>query len=256
MPADSVVISVGGQRVRLDGGDYRYVVGPLDLSDRPDGPLPLAVTVTDPAGNSSTSTDSAIKDTVAPEAPTSFTVPESADNGAGVRELVQPVVRDHPGHVPRRHRLVRHADGERRTASTWAPGSAARSPSRGAPTSAGFPTATLDLHGTITDAAGNSDRLLGSRGEGDPAAARRRSPPTSSAPAVPTRSRRRRRTTCQRSGRVTRRPGHVRHGHGHTDRLSRSHRRRDRHGATAASWSSTASMPARSSPGTSRSRSR
>ena len=82
-PADSIVVSVGGQRVHLDGGDYRYVVGPLDLSDRPDGPLPLAVTVTDPAGNSSTTTDSAIKDTVAPAAPTSFTVPESADNAAG-----------------------------------------------------------------------------------------------------------------------------------------------------------------------------
>ena len=65
----------------LDGGDYRYVVGPLDLSDRPDGPLPLGVTVTDPAGNS-TSTDSAIKDTVAPEAPTSFTVPEIDDGRA------------------------------------------------------------------------------------------------------------------------------------------------------------------------------
>src|SRR5206468_10474196 len=81
--ADSVVISVGGQRVSRDGGDYRYVVGPLDLSDRSDGPLPLAVTVTDPAGNSSTTTDSATKDTVAPNAPTSFTVPESADNGRG-----------------------------------------------------------------------------------------------------------------------------------------------------------------------------
>ena len=35
--ADSVVVSVGGQRVRFDGGDYRYVVGPLDLTDLPDG---------------------------------------------------------------------------------------------------------------------------------------------------------------------------------------------------------------------------
>src|SRR5207342_1645454 len=37
----------------------------------------------DPAGNSSTTTDSATKDTAAPEAPSSFTVPESVDNGAG-----------------------------------------------------------------------------------------------------------------------------------------------------------------------------
>ena len=157
---DSVVISVGGQRVRRDGGDYRYVVGPLDLSDRPDGPLPLAVTVTDPAGNSSTSTDSATKDTVAPEAPTSFTVPESADNGAGVvnsfNQSAAVFQATFPEGTESSDTLTASVNGVDLGAKVG--GSIAVAWQADV---SQMPDGQLDLHGTITDAAGNTTAFTG-----------------------------------------------------------------------------------------------
>ena len=159
-PADNVVISVGGQRIRRDGGDYRYVVGPLDLSDRPDGPLPLAVTVTDAAGNSSTSTDRAIKDTVAPEAPTSFTVPESADNGAGFvnsfnqsAAVIQATFPDGTDSSDTLTASVNGVDLGARVGGSIAVAWRADV--------SGMPDGPLDLHGTITDAAGNPTDFSG-----------------------------------------------------------------------------------------------
>jgi hypothetical protein len=159
-PADSVVISVGGERVRRDGGDYRYVVGPLDLSDRPDGPLPLAVTVSDSAGNSTTSTDSAIKDTVAPEAPTSFTVPESADNGAGFvnsfnqsSAVIQATFPDGTDSSDTLTASVNGVDLGARIGGSIAVAWRADV--------SGMPDGQLDLHGTITDVAGNTTDFSG-----------------------------------------------------------------------------------------------
>ena len=158
--ADSVVVSVGGQRVRFDGGDYRYVVGPLDLSDFPTEQLPLAVTVTDPAGNSSTTRDTAVKDTVAPEAPTSFTVPESADNAAGfVNSLNQSsaiIQATFPDGTDSSDTLTASVDGVDLGARVG--GSIAVAWRADV---SGFADGTLDLHGTITDAAGNSTDFSG-----------------------------------------------------------------------------------------------
>ena len=159
-PADRVVVSVGGQRAWFDGGDYRYVVGPLDLTDLPDGAVPLAVTVTDPAGNSSTTRDSAIKDTVAPEAPTSFTVPESADNAAGfVNSLNQSsaiIQATFPDGTDSSDTLTASVDGVDLGAQVG--GSIAVAWRADV---SGFADGTLDLHGTITDAAGNSTDFSG-----------------------------------------------------------------------------------------------
>ena len=158
--ADSVVVSVGGQRVRFDGGDYRYVVGPLDLTDLPDGAVPLAVTVTDPAGNSSTTHDTAVKDTVAPEAPTSFTVPEGADNAAGFvnsRNQSSAIIQaTFPDGTDSSDTLTASVDGVDLGARVG--GSIAVAWRADV---SGFADGTLDLHGTITDAAGNSTDFSG-----------------------------------------------------------------------------------------------
>jgi Bacterial Ig-like domain len=159
-PADSIVVSVGGQRVHVDGGDYRYVVGPFDVSDRPDGQLPLAVTVSDPAGNSSTSTDSAIKDTVAPAAPTSFTVPESSDNAAGfVNSFTQSaavIQATFPEGTDSSDTLTASVNGVDLGARVG--GSIAVAWKADV---SGMPDGALDLHGTITDAAGNTTDFTG-----------------------------------------------------------------------------------------------
>ena len=159
-PADSIVLSIGGQRVHLDGGDYRYVVGPLDLTDRPDGPLPLAVTVTDPAGNSSTTTDSATKDTVAPAAPSSFTVPESADNGAGFvnsfnqsAAVIQATFPDGTDSSDTLTASVNGVDLGARVGGSIAVAWRADVSQ--------MPDGQLDLHGTITDVAGNTTDFSG-----------------------------------------------------------------------------------------------
>jgi hypothetical protein len=158
--ADSIVISVGGERVRRDGGDYRYLVGPFDVSDRPDGPLPLAVTVTDPAGNSNASTDSAIKDTVAPDAPTSFTVPESGDNAAGFvnsfNQSAAEIQATFPEGTDSSDTLTASVNGVDLGARVG--GSIAVAWRADV---SGMPDGALDLHGTITDAAGNTTDFSG-----------------------------------------------------------------------------------------------
>jgi hypothetical protein len=158
--ADTIVISVGGTRLWRQGGDDTYFVGPLDLTDVPDGPLPLAVTVTDPAGNSTTTRDTAIKDTVAPEAPTSFTVPESADNAAGfVNSLNQSsaiIQATFPDGTDSSDTLTASVDGVDLGAQVG--GSIAVAWRADV---SGFADGTLDLDGTITDAAGNSTDFSG-----------------------------------------------------------------------------------------------
>jgi hypothetical protein len=159
-PADEIGISVGGIRVHRDGGDDTYVVGPFDLSDRPDGPIPLAVTVTDSAGNSNTTTDSAVKDTAAPAAPTSFTVPESADNAAGfVSSLTQNaaiIQATFPGGTDSSDTLTASVNGI--DLGTRIGGSIAV---QWRADVSGLPDGQLDLSGTITDAAGNSTDFSG-----------------------------------------------------------------------------------------------
>jgi len=159
-PSDEISISVGGYKVHRDGGNDTYFVGPLDLSGRPDGQMPLAVTVTDPAGNSSTFTDSAVKDTVAPAQPTSFTVPETSDNGPGIvnsftqnSALIQATF---PNGTDSSDTLTASVDGidlgsrvGGSIAVQWRADVSA------------LPDGQLDLHGTITDAAGNSTDFSG-----------------------------------------------------------------------------------------------
>jgi hypothetical protein len=159
-PADEMGISVDGIRVHRDGGRDTYVLGPFDLRDRPDGSVPLSVTVTDSAGNSSTATGSAVKDTVAPAPPASFTVPESADNAAGVvNSLTQ-------------NAAIFQATFAESTDSTDALTATVNGLDLGAQVGgsiavqwkadvSGLPDGRLDLHGTITDAAGNSTDFTG-----------------------------------------------------------------------------------------------
>jgi hypothetical protein len=158
--ADEIAISVDGERVHRDGGDYRYVIGPLDLSDRPDGPVPLAVTVTDPAGNSTTTTDRATKDTVAPAAPSSFTVPESADNGAGFvnsftqsAAVIQATFPDGTDSSDTLTASVNGVDLGARVGGSIAVAWRADVSQ--------MPDGQLDLHGTITDVAGNTTDFSG-----------------------------------------------------------------------------------------------
>jgi hypothetical protein len=159
-PADEIGISVGGIRVHRDGGADTYLVGPFDLSGRPDGSVPLSVTVTDSAGNSNTTTDSAVKDTVAPAPPTSFTVPETADNGAGFvnsftqhAAIIQATFPDGTDSTDTLTASVNGIDlGTRVGGSIAVQWKADVS---------GLPDGQLDLSGTITDAAGNSTDFSG-----------------------------------------------------------------------------------------------
>ncbi|HSD02156.1 MAG TPA: Ig-like domain repeat protein [Gaiellales bacterium] len=159
-PADEIAISVGGIRVHRDGGDDTYFVGPLDLSDRPDGSVPLSVTVTDSAGNSNTTTDSAVKDTVAPSPPTSFTVPETADNAAGfVNSFTQNAAifqATFPDGTDSTDTLAASVNGI--DLGTRVGGSIAVQWKADV---SGLPDGQLDLSGTITDAAGNSTDFSG-----------------------------------------------------------------------------------------------
>jgi Bacterial Ig-like domain len=159
-PADEIGIAVGGQRIHRDGGEDSYIIGPLDLTDRPDGPLPLAVTVTDSAGNSSTTTDSATKDTVAPVAPSSFTVPESSHNAAGfVNSFTQSaaiIQATFPDGTDSSDSLTASVDGI--DLGTRVGGSIAVAWRADV---SGLPDGQLDLHGTITDAAGNTTDFSG-----------------------------------------------------------------------------------------------
>jgi hypothetical protein len=160
-PSDEIAISVGGYKVHRDGGDDTYFVGPFDLSGRPDGQVPLAVTVTDPAGNSSTVTDSAIKDTVAPAAPTSFTVPETSDNGPGiVNSFTQTsaiIQATFPEGTDSSDTLTASVDGI--DLGSHVGGSIAV---QWRADVSSLPDGRLDLQGTITDAAGNSTDFAGS----------------------------------------------------------------------------------------------
>jgi Bacterial Ig-like domain len=159
-PSLEIGISVDGIKVHRDGGNDTYLVGPFDLSSRPDGTVPLSVTVTDSAGNSSTTTDSAIKDTVAPAPPTSFTVPESADNPAGfvnsvtqTAAIIQATFPDGTDSTDSLTASVNGIDlGARIGGSIAVQWKADVS---------GLPDGQLDLAGTITDAAGNSTDFSG-----------------------------------------------------------------------------------------------
>lgn len=158
--ADDVVISVGGMHLRRPGGDDTYFVGPLDLTDRPDGPLPLAVTVTDAVGNATTSNGSAVKDTVAPAAPTSFTVPEGADNASGfvnsANERAAVIQATFPDGTDSSDTLTASVDGV--DLGTRVGGSIAVAWRADV---SGFSDGVLDLHGAITDAAGNTADFSG-----------------------------------------------------------------------------------------------
>jgi hypothetical protein len=153
--ADDVVVTVGSQHIQLQGGLDTYVVGPLDLSERPDGPVPLAITVTDPAGNSSTTKDTATKDTVAPAPPSSFTVPEGEENAEGFvnsatasAAIIQATFPDGTEATDTLTASVNGIDLGTRVggsiAVAW----------RGDLSQ--LPDGPLDLDGTITDAAGNT----------------------------------------------------------------------------------------------------
>lgn len=62
---------VGGLPVTASGGAAQVALGPLDLSALPDGPIAVGGTITDQAGNVTSFSGSVLKDTVAPQAPTS-----------------------------------------------------------------------------------------------------------------------------------------------------------------------------------------
>jgi hypothetical protein len=157
---DTVVISVGDLQLRRPGGRDTYFVGPLDLTDRPDGRLSLAVTVTDPAGNSTTTRDTAVKDTVAPAAPSSFTVPEGADNAAGFvdsfTQLAAIIQATFPEGTDSSDTLTASVDGMDLGARVG--GSVAVAWRADV---SELPDGELDLHGTITDAAGNTTDFSG-----------------------------------------------------------------------------------------------
>jgi hypothetical protein len=158
--SDSVVVVVGSRHIRRLGGLSSYTVGPFDLTDRPDGPLPLEVDVTDAAGNTSTFTGSGVKDTSAPEAPASFGVPAGPDNPA---DFIN---------ADTEHNALFEADfpdgvdpGATVTASVGGLDLGQASLSDVAATwradVSGLPDGTLALQGTITDAAGNSTTFSG-----------------------------------------------------------------------------------------------
>ena len=154
-PADNVAINVAGNRFYRDGGNDTYVVGPIDLSAQPDGRIFLAATVTDPAGNSTTITDYAVKDTVAPTAPTSFTAPEGADNAAGiVNSLTQSaaiIQATFPGGTDSSDSITANVNGI--DLGSRVGGSIAV---QWRADLSSLPDGQLDLDGTITDAAGNT----------------------------------------------------------------------------------------------------
>jgi hypothetical protein len=158
--ADNVAINVAGNRFYRDGGDDTYLVGPIDLSAQPDGRIFLSATVTDPAGNSSTITDYAVKDTVAPTAPTSFTVPATADNAAGLvnsltqtAAIIQATFPDGTDSSDSLTASVNGIDLGSRVGGSIAVQWRADVSS--------LPDGRLDLRGTITDAAGNATDFSG-----------------------------------------------------------------------------------------------
>ena len=159
-PADNVAINVAGDRFYRDGGADTYSIGPIDLSDQPDGRIFLAATVTDPAGNSTTETDYAVKDTVAPTAPTSFTVPATADNAAGlVNSLTQNaaiIQATFPEGTDSSDSLTASVNGI--DLGSRVGGSIAVQWQADV---SSLPDGQLDLQGTITDAAGNTTGFSG-----------------------------------------------------------------------------------------------
>ena len=85
-PDDQFVIWVAGKAygVTADGQSTTLTVGPLDLTDLPDGTYPIGIKETDPDGNVSKQWSwHFVKDTDGAEAPTDVGVPAGPDNPAG-----------------------------------------------------------------------------------------------------------------------------------------------------------------------------
>jgi hypothetical protein len=85
-PDDQFVIWVAGQAhgVTADGQSSTLALGPLDLSDLPDGTYKLGIKETDSSGNVSKKWGwTFVKDTGGAEAPTDVGVPAGPDNPAG-----------------------------------------------------------------------------------------------------------------------------------------------------------------------------
>ena len=151
----TISLTVAGQTFTFAGGQSVYTVGPLDLSALPDGPVGLTGTITDAAGNVTSFSGQAIKDTVAPVAPTTFGVPAGPDNPAGfVNGSSQTAAT-----VEAQFAMPTEAtDSLTLTVSGLSlgtrPGGSATVDWVGDLSS--LPDGTLQLAGTITDAAGNS----------------------------------------------------------------------------------------------------
>lgn len=159
-PADSLVVTVGGRHINRLGGLASYTLGPFDLSVRGDGTVPLAVDVTDQAGNASDLTGSAIKDTVAPAAPASFGVPAGPDNPDGVvnssTEHAALFQADFPAGIDPGATLTATVNG-----SDLGTASVAGSTATWQADVSGLADGSLALEGTITDAAGNATTFSG-----------------------------------------------------------------------------------------------
>lgn len=151
----TISLTVAGQTFTFAGGKSSYTVGPLDLSGLPDGVVALTGSITDAAGNVTSFGGQATKDTVAPVAPTTLAVPAGPDNPAGfVNGETQTAAT-----VEAQFAMPTEAtDSLTLTVSGLSlgtrPGGAATVDWVGDLSS--LADGTLQLDGTITDAAGNS----------------------------------------------------------------------------------------------------
>ncbi len=163
-PDDRFVIWVAGTAygVTADGQSSTLTVGPLDLSDLPDGTYKLGIKETDPDGNVSTQwTWHFVKDTGGAEAPTGVGVPAGPNNPAGyvnaATQTAATIVATFAGPTDPADQISLTVGGM--ALSTQSGGSDQLSWTADL---SGLPDGTLPITGTIVDANGVKSTFTGS----------------------------------------------------------------------------------------------
>jgi large repetitive protein len=162
LPADdTLTLTFADRSYQAAGGSSTVSFGPLDLSGLPDGQYQMKLVVTDSAGLTQPAWRSFTKDTVAPAAPTGVGVPAGAANPAGyVNASTQSeatIVASFAGSTDPGDRIALAVGG--RSVGVRDGGDAQVAFTADL---SGLPDGTLDIAGTIADAAGNSTSFSGS----------------------------------------------------------------------------------------------
>jgi hypothetical protein len=160
-PADQISLTVGGTPLPTQSGGSDQVSWTADLSNLPDGTLPISGTIVDPNGVSSTFSGSLIKDTQAPPAPAVAYVvgpPPNTITPDGA-SCVKVLVAFNQAPDPNDTVDVTLSDG-----STTAQGSASAGDGHvlvGCIDASSLSAGSISVNVAVTDAAGNSTDMTG-----------------------------------------------------------------------------------------------